>query len=118
MNAETSSTDVSGLAIPCCGQGLETLKREIATFRRELPRLLAEGEANRYAVLQGDQVVGLWDTQQEALQTAQQRFGLNPFAVVRIDPRFVPLLQRVDFPLRLSNSGSASAKRSISSSVL
>ena len=98
MTTETSRTDVAGSPIPCQGQGLETLKREIATFRRELPRLLAEGEANRFAVLKGDEVVSIWDTQRDALQAAHQRFGLEPFAVVQVDPRYVEFLRRVDFP--------------------
>jgi len=88
----------AGLPIPCWGQGLETLKQEIATFRRELPRLLAEGEANRFAVLKRDEVVCVWDTQRDALQAARLRFGLEPFAVAKVDPRYVAFFQRVRFP--------------------
>ena len=98
MNEQTNPTTATGVPIPCRGQGLAALKREVATFRRELPRLLAEGEAHRFAVLQGDEVVSIWDTQQDALQAARQRFGLTPFAVVQIDPRFVGLFERVEFP--------------------
>jgi hypothetical protein len=60
---------------------------EFAAYLRELPRLLAEGHAGRYALLKGDEVLSVWDTQRDVLQAGYERFGLQPFSVKRIDPR-------------------------------
>jgi hypothetical protein len=71
----------SGLA------GLKLYEREIATYLRELPRLLEEGEAGRHALIKGDEILSLWDTQGDALQAGCERFGLEPIFVKTIDPR-------------------------------
>jgi hypothetical protein len=60
---------------------------EFATYLRELPRLLAEGHADHYALLKGNDLIGVWNTQREVLQAGYERFGLEPFSVKRIDPR-------------------------------
>ena len=70
--------------------GLEALKRsekEIAAYRRELPRLLEEGEAGRYALVRGDQLVSIWDTQGDAIQAGCDKFGLEFFYIKKIDTR-------------------------------
>jgi hypothetical protein len=63
------------------------LEREFAAYLRELPRLLAEGHAGRYALLKGDEVLSAWDTQRDVLQAGYERFGLEPFTVKKIDAR-------------------------------
>jgi hypothetical protein len=65
------------------------LGTEFATYRRELPRLLEAGQAGRYALIRGDEVLTIWDTQRDALQGGCERFGLEPFAIHKIDPRDV-----------------------------
>jgi len=72
------------------------LDREIETYRRELPRLLAAGQAGRFALIRAEQVIGVWDNQADALTAGRQRFGLEPIAVKRIDPRDVDLMARMD----------------------
>src|SRR5882762_647390 len=67
--------------------GLKLFEREIATYRRELPRLLEEGEAGRHALIKGDEVLSIWDTQGDAIQAGRERFGLEPIFVKVIDPR-------------------------------
>ena len=71
--------------------GLEALKqyeRELATYRRELPRLLNEGNAWRYIVIAGDAILGIWEKQGEAIQAARAQFGPDaPIFVRTIDPR-------------------------------
>ncbi len=80
------------------GQQPQLLQRELATYRRELARLLHGGHAGHHALLKEDQVVGIWDTQQDALRAGRERFGLAPFAVKKIDPkdveRFITLDQQ------------------------
>ena len=63
------------------------LEREFDTYRRELPRLVREGHAGRWALIKEDAVISVWDTQRDVLQAGHERFALEPFAVKRIDPR-------------------------------
>jgi hypothetical protein len=62
-------------------------EREIATYLRELPRLLAEGYIWKHALVKGDEILSVWDTQSDALQAGTERFGLDPIFVKTIDPR-------------------------------
>ncbi len=63
------------------------LETEAATYRREVARLLAEGHAGRYALIKGNEIISIWDTQREALWAGRDRFGLEDIAVVKIDKR-------------------------------
>jgi hypothetical protein len=67
--------------------GLKMYEREIATYLRELPRLLEEGYAWKHALVKGDEVLSIWDTQGDAIQAGRERFGLDPIFVKTIDPR-------------------------------
>jgi hypothetical protein len=68
------------------GDGCGLTDRQFAAYLRELPRLLAEGHSGRYALLKGDEVVSVWDTQRDVLQAGYERFGLDPFTVKKIEP--------------------------------
>src|SRR5437588_10046847 len=68
-------------------QAVKLYEREIATYLRELPRLLAEGHAGRHALVKGEEILSVWDTQGDALQAGRERFGLDPIFVKAIDPR-------------------------------
>jgi len=57
--------------------GLDTLKKEIIAYRRELPRLLAEGQGGRFVLIKGDDVLGVWETFDDACQAGYDRFGLG-----------------------------------------
>ena len=46
-----------------------------ALHRRELPRLLAEGHANRWTLIRQGAVLGVWDTYRDALQAGYERFS-------------------------------------------
>jgi hypothetical protein len=71
---------------------LKSMEREFATYRRELPRLLQEGHAGRYALIKEDQILSIWDTQRDVLQAGYERFGLELFTLKKIDPRDVERL--------------------------
>jgi hypothetical protein len=62
-------------------------EKEIATYLRELPRLLEEGHAGRHALVKGDEVLSVWDTQGDAIQAGVERFGLEPIFVKTVDAR-------------------------------
>lgn len=64
----------------------ERAQRDLATYRRQLPHLLEEGHAGRYALIKDDQVLSIWDTVGDALQAAGERFGLEPVATYKINP--------------------------------
>jgi len=68
-------------------ENLMPLEREFETYRRELPRLLKEGHAGRWALIKDDGVISIWDTERDVLQAGHERFALEPFAVKRLDPR-------------------------------
>jgi hypothetical protein len=58
------------------------LERELATYQRELPMLLAQ--EGRFAVIAGDEVLGMYDTYHDALQAGYEKRGFEPFLVKRI----------------------------------
>lgn len=68
-------------------RGLLLIKREINTYRRELPRLLAEGHEGRFVLIKGDEIVSVWDTFDDAIQAGCERFGLETFIAQPIDTR-------------------------------
>lgn len=63
------------------------LEQEIATYRRELPRLLAEGQEGRFVLIRGNQVAGVWNTFDDACQAGHAQFGLEPFLAQPVDAR-------------------------------
>lgn len=53
------------------------LEREMETFRRELSDLLkTESNRDRFVLIKGDAVYGVWDTRNEAENAGWDRFGL------------------------------------------
>ncbi|HJT78299.1 MAG TPA: hypothetical protein VJ739_13940 [Gemmataceae bacterium] len=60
------------------------LDAELATFQRELPRLLEEGHEGKYALIQGDRVDSLWPDEDAAYEAGCERFGLGPFLVQQV----------------------------------
>lgn len=61
------------------------LEREMETFRRELPGLLANPlNHGKYALVFGDRVEGVYPSLDEALKQGYERFGLEPFMVKQI----------------------------------
>ncbi|MHB1799964.1 MAG: hypothetical protein ACYCUI_17030 [Vulcanimicrobiaceae bacterium] len=67
---------------------MSDLQRELAAFEHQLPGLLGTpGAQGKYAVIYGDQVLGMYDTYADALQLGYQTAGANGhFLVKRISP--------------------------------
>ena len=63
----------------------------------ELPRLLAEGHEGRWAVVKGE-AISVWDTVNDAIQAADERFGLEPFLLREVLPE--PRIYRVGWGYR------------------
>jgi hypothetical protein len=62
----------------------EPFAQEWQTFKREVYRLVGEGQAGRFALLKGDQLVGVWDTRLAAAEAGRQQFGGEPFLIQEI----------------------------------
>src|SRR5436309_1264278 len=81
---------------PVPSEDRDRLVRDLETYRRELPRLLQEGFAGRYAIIREGQVVGVWESQDAALEAVCSRFGLEPVAIYRINEHDVQRFARLD----------------------
>jgi len=68
-------------------ENLKPLEREIRTYYRELPRLIAEGNEGRYALVRDDQLLSIWNTLEEASTAGHDRFGFERFMAQKIRSR-------------------------------
>jgi hypothetical protein len=69
---------------------LEVLRAEIVTYLRELPRLLAEGQEGRFALIKGDQLLSIWDTFDDACQAGHELFPMGTvFLAQPIEARYL-----------------------------
>jgi hypothetical protein len=57
------------------------LYHEWNTYRRELPRLLAEGQEGKYALLKGEAIVGIFEAESQAFAEGRKRFLMEPFMI-------------------------------------
>lgn len=69
------------------------LEKELETFRRELPALLADPvRRGTFALVHGESVADCFPTFDEALAAGYERFGLSPFLVKEVtdheEPRY------------------------------
>jgi hypothetical protein len=58
------------------------LEKELDTYRREFPKLL--NRAGKFALVQGDAVISVWDSYEDAIQEGYRLFSLKPFLVKQI----------------------------------
>ena len=59
------------------------LEKELATYQKRLEELLPN--EGKFVLIHGDEIAGIWDTYQDALQAGYQMYDLNPFMVKRIE---------------------------------
>jgi hypothetical protein len=57
------------------------LAAEWETYRREVGRLLAEGQEGKFALIKGDQIVGIYETWDAARQAGLQKYLSQPHMV-------------------------------------
>lgn len=74
-----------------CAEG-SPIRQEWNTFLRELPRLLAEGGEGRFALIKGDEVIGIFDTSAEGEAEGRSRYLMKQFIVQPIR-EWEPLLK-------------------------
>lgn len=64
----------------------EPLAEEWNTYRREVGRWLAEGLEGRHVLIKGKEILGIYDTSEEAREVGLKRYLLEPFFVHPIRP--------------------------------
>jgi hypothetical protein len=62
----------------------DMLSLEWNTYRREVARLLAEGHDGKFVLIKGEEIVGLWNTIEEAKEVALQRYLLQPVLIHQV----------------------------------
>ena len=85
------------------------LEQELATYRREVLRLVAEGHQGKYVLIQGNQVDSVWDTQDDALRAGYDRFGLE----MRFLVKQIVEVEKIYYFSRMISPGSRLVQREI-----
>jgi hypothetical protein len=62
----------------------DVLGAEWNTYRRDVGRLLSEGQAGRFVLIKDEEILGLYDTWDAAREVGLQRFLMQPFLVHEI----------------------------------
>jgi hypothetical protein len=62
----------------------DDFENEWRVYLRELPRWLAEGKEGLFVLIKGEEVIGLFDSSDAALDVGRQRFGSVPVFVREI----------------------------------
>jgi hypothetical protein len=63
------------------------LYREWNYYRREVGRLLAEGQEGRFVLIKGEEVIGIWNTEEEARAVALQKYLMQPCLIHQVRSR-------------------------------
>jgi hypothetical protein len=85
MNAPNYPT-IHYTELPLSRSG-EPLEVEWNTYVREVGRLLGEGKEGKWVLIKGDQIIGLFDTDQEASGEGYRKFLRGGFLIHQIQTR-------------------------------
>jgi hypothetical protein len=82
----------------------DPLAEEWNTYRREVGRWLAEGLEGRHVLIKGQEVIGVYETSDEAIQEGHKRFLLQSFFVhpIRTEEPYVRM-RGINYPWRISH---------------
>jgi hypothetical protein len=61
-------------------------------YRREVGRLLAHGHEGKWVLIKGEEIIGLWDSRNEAKAVALQKYLMQPVLIRQVLSR-EPLLR-------------------------
>jgi hypothetical protein len=53
-------------------------------YRREVGRLLAEGHEGKWVLIKGSEIIGIWDSREEAKAVTLERYLLQPVLLRQI----------------------------------
>jgi hypothetical protein len=70
----------------------DALHLEWNTYRREVCHLLAEGREGQFILIKGEQIIGIWDTEEEVEAVARERYLRQSCLIHQIRSR-EPLLR-------------------------
>jgi hypothetical protein len=65
----------------------EPLAVEWSTYLREVSRLLAEGQEGRWVLIKGEEIIGIYDTHDEAAGQGYDRYLRQGFLIHQIQER-------------------------------
>ncbi|MFO0810703.1 MAG: hypothetical protein U0746_18905 [Gemmataceae bacterium] len=99
------ATDVLQIPTELLPENIRPMATEINTYLRELPRLIAEGDEGRYALIRGNDLLSVWDTLGDALQAGYEKFGIDgEFCTQPIHARDSALFRRL-LPRSVAEAG-------------
>ncbi len=58
---------------------------EWKTYKREVVRLVAEGNEGKFVLIRGDAIIGIWDRREDAMAVGYERFGYTAIYVHEIN---------------------------------
>ena len=79
---ESGRRTIPHTELPEAGAG--PLREEWETYRREAPRLLAEGREGQFVVIKGDRIVSIHDGRGAAREAGLRLYLLEPFLVQQV----------------------------------
>jgi len=91
MAVEQIWTEAIQLALECSpntkcarikGEETVALEQEQKTYEQNLDRL--KGQEGKFVLIRGDDVIGVYDTYQDALKAGYEQFKLLPFLVKQV----------------------------------
>ncbi len=62
----------------------DPIAKEWDCYRREVGRLLAEGLEGKYALIKGEEIIGIWDWYADAYEAAKQQYPDQPVLIQKI----------------------------------
>jgi hypothetical protein len=63
---------------------MSNLQVELSHYQKSRPTLMSS--AGKFVLIKGEEVVGVYDSYEDALKFGYEKFGLDPFLVKRIAP--------------------------------
>jgi hypothetical protein len=69
------------------GQRDSPIDQEWNFYRSQAGRLLAEGHEGHWVLIKGEEIVGIWDTQEEAEAVALKKFLMQPCLIHQVRRR-------------------------------
>jgi hypothetical protein len=87
----------------------EPFAEEWRAFKREVFRLVNDGMIGKFAVLKGEQLVGIWDTLSDAELAGRRQFGDAPFLVQEIQLHLKPMCRGYFRPSKFAASRDAAS---------
>jgi hypothetical protein len=87
----TSASSIPHTRLPEDSSG-GRIAREWNFYRREVARLLSEGHEGKWVLIHGEQIIGMWDTPEQANQVRLEKYLLEDVMIHQVQ-REEPVLR-------------------------